>query len=192
MKILLTDDVVGVGDIGETVVVKAGYARNFLIPKGLAIEAQSASAGEVRHRMRQIDAKKNRLKAGASAKADQISKANIVLTLRVGKGGKVFGSVGAKDIAVQLGELGFEIDRRRVLMSEPIKKIGEHVVRVKLHKEVITEVNVRVDAAEASEAEQQAEIVEAQKAVEAAAEQKQGKEDWEDADSEDLGADEDT
>ncbi len=170
MRIILADDVVGVGDIGDTVTVKPGYARNYLIPRGFAIEAQSASAKEVKHKMRQIEAKKNRLKSGAQEVSDKLAKAEIVITLRVGSGGKVFGSVGTRDIAAKLKELGFEVDRRRVMLNEPIKALGAHEVGVKLHPEVISIVRVKVESLAATKDQEEIETDAAREAIEAAAE----------------------
>jgi large subunit ribosomal protein L9 len=157
MKILLTDDVVGLGDIGETVKVKAGYARNFLIPNGLAYEVGATGAKEAQHRARQLEAKKNHLKVEAEALAERMSLKPLKLELRVGSGGKVFGSIATKDIAAALKASEFEIDRRRVQLNEPIKKIGEHVVKVKLHPEVYAEIKVVVKSLEATKEQEQAE-----------------------------------
>lgn len=166
MRVILTNDVVGVGDIGEEVRVKPGYARNFLIPRGLAIESGSADAREIEHRMRQIEAKKKRLKAGAEEQAANLSQMSVVLELRVGTGGKVFGSVGTRDIAEKLKQQGFEIDRRRVLLGDPIKKIGTQKVRVKLHPEVTVEVPVTVNAVAATKEQEEEETEGARQAIE--------------------------
>jgi large subunit ribosomal protein L9 len=170
MRIILADDVVGVGDIGDTVTVKPGYARNFLIPRGFAIEAQSASAKEIKHKMRHIEAKKSRLKDGAQAVSEKLTKAQVTLKLRVGTGGKVFGSVGTRDIASKLKELGFDVDRRRVMLSDPIRTLGSHEVGVKLHPEVISIVRVNVESMEATKDQEQLETDAARAAIEAAAE----------------------
>ncbi|MBP9838842.1 MAG: 50S ribosomal protein L9 [Proteobacteria bacterium] len=164
MKIILTEDVVGLGDIGETVNVKPGFARNFLIPKGVARECQSLSAKQLAHWMKQIESKKKRLKAVAESKASEISSKSITLELKTGAHGKVFGSIHAKDIAIKLTEIGIEIDRRRVVLVEPIKKIGEHKVKVRLHQEVETEITVIVKAIEPSKEDIEKEVVKTKKA----------------------------
>lgn len=166
MKIILTDDVVGVGDIGQEVKVKAGFARNYLIPRGLALESGSVGAKEAEHRMRQIEAKKKRMKVAAEAEADKLAQASVVVELRVGSGGKVFGSVGTRDIAQKLAAQGFDVDRRRVLLGDPIRKIGTQSVRVKLHSEVIVEVPVKVNAIAASKEQEAEETEEARQAIE--------------------------
>lgn len=154
MEVILREDVLGVGDIGEKVSVKAGYARNYLVPQGLAVETGSRRAKTVAHELRQIEAKKKSLLAGAQEIADKIEKTEVELSLRVGKGGKVFGSVSSKDIASKLQAADFDIDRRRVLLEEPIKKIGTHFVSVKLHPEVKAQLKVVIEKADATKEEE--------------------------------------
>lgn len=161
MQVILTDDVSGLGDIGQSVKVKPGYARNFLIPRGLAVEVGSRSARAEAHKMRQIDAKKRRMKGAADEVASRVRNAELKFELRVGSGGKVFGSVGAKDIAEGLVAAKIEIDRRRVVLAEPLKKIGVHFVEVKLHPEVSAQVKVVVTSLEASADEEKQETAEA-------------------------------
>ena len=173
MRVLLTDDIVGVGDIGESVSVRPGFARNYLIPRGLAIETGAASAKSIAHRMRQIEAKKKQLQSVATEKANELSNKTVELTLRVGKGGKVFGSITARHIAEALTEQGFEVDRRRILLNEPIKRIGSREVKVKLHPEVVTNLAVNVSAVDATAEEQQREADEAKQKIEAAADARQ-------------------
>jgi large subunit ribosomal protein L9 len=177
MKIILTEDVVGLGDIGEAVVVRSGYARNFLIPRGFAIETETSSAKAVAHKMRQIDAKKRRMKKDAEERATSLSNISIELELRVGSGGKVFGSISAKQIADKLVELGHDIDRRRVLLVEPIRKIGQRKVRIKLHAEVITEIDVVTKAISATSSEEEQETREARQNINLVSEQREQEED---------------
>ena len=160
MKVLLTDDVIGLGDIGETVAVRPGYARNFLIPNGLAIEAGADNARIVGHKMKQIEAKKRKLKAEAEGRGERLREMSIELSLRVGSGGKVFGSIQARDIAEKLTELGHAIDRRRVVLEEPIRKIGSHVVHVRLHSEVDVPVTLLVTQLAATKEEEEREAEE--------------------------------
>jgi len=169
MQVILTDDVVGVGDIGETVSVKPGFARNYLIPRGLAMESGSSSARQLAHRMRQIDAKKRRMKKDCEDVAQKVRDQSLVFEVRVASGGRVFGSIGAKDIADRLGSAGFALDRKRVLLAEPLKKVGTHFVRVKLHPEVEAMVKVTLNALEASGAEEQTETNDAREALDRAA-----------------------
>lgn len=170
MNIILTDDVAGLGDIGETVKVKAGYARNFLIPRGLAREAGTASAKQLAHWMKQIEAKKKKLKVSALDRAENLSSVKIELELRVGEHNKVFGSIGARDIAQKLVELGYEVDRRRVLLTEPIKKLGEHKVAVKLHQEVEGLISVIINPRRSTKEDEYQAVAEARNSLEEASE----------------------
>lgn len=167
MKVVLTEDVAGVGDIGDTVSVRPGFARNFLIPRGLAFESETSRARSVAHLMRQVESKKRRLKGAASDVADRLRNVALPFTLRVASGGRVFGSVGAKDIAQKLAELGFEFDRRRVLLAEPLKKVGTHYARVRLHAEVEALVKVEIAGLEATKEEEHQETKGARQNLEA-------------------------
>lgn len=155
MEILLIEDVAGLGDIGELVNVKPGYARNFLIPKGYALEADAGSNKAIKHRMNQIAAKKRRLKEQALKDVEVWKGNNVTLTLRVGSGGRTFGSINSKDIAEALkAQKNVEVDRRRVILSEPLRKLGRHTVGIKLHAEVNGTFTVLVEATKATEEEE--------------------------------------
>lgn len=166
MKVLLTDDVVGLGDIGETVVVRPGYARNFLIPNGLAIEAGADNARIVAHKMKQVEAKKKKLKSEAEGQGSRLREVQIEVFLRVGTGGKVFGSIQPRDIADKLVELGHQIDRRRVILEEPIRKVGQHTVHVRLHADVEIPLSVTVSPLAATKEEEEREAEEARRVME--------------------------
>ncbi|HMO17392.1 MAG TPA: 50S ribosomal protein L9 [Oligoflexia bacterium] len=153
MEILLIEDVLGLGDIGQIVSVKPGFARNYLIPKGSAVEANTGSTKAIKHRMKQVSAKKRKLKTEAEKNAGSWANTLAVVSLRVGSGGRVFGSVNAKDIAQSLNEAGIDIDRRRILLPEPLRKLGTFPVKVRLHPEVVAEFKVEVRAIEATEEE---------------------------------------
>ena len=164
MEVILTDDVVGVGDVGEKVNVKPGYARNYLFPRGLAFESSTRRANEILHKMKQVEAKKKQLKTVAQKLADELRSVTVELGLRVGVGGRVFGSVSSRDVAEKLQEAGYNIDRRRVALGEPIKKVGIHYVKVKLHAEVDVQVKLNINqlAATKEEEEKAAEELRAQ------------------------------
>jgi large subunit ribosomal protein L9 len=153
MEIILTEDIAGLGDIGEQVNVKPGYARNFLIPQGLAIESSSRRGKALAHKMKQLTAKKILLKGAALEKVEVLKQAKVELSLKVGEHDKVFGAINSRDIVEALKALGHEVDRRRVMLAEPIKKIGLHTVKVKLHSEVFAEIEVNVLAASAQDAD---------------------------------------
>jgi large subunit ribosomal protein L9 len=169
MKVILTEDVSGVGEIGETIKVRPGFARNYLIPRGLAVETESKNAGQLKHKMMQIEARKKRLKGEAQAVAERIRELTARFVLKVNSSGRVFGSISAKDIADNLKEAGFDCDRRRVLLTENLKKIGTHFVKVKLHQEVDVQLKVVIEGAEASAEDEQNAIQAAKKQLEEAA-----------------------
>jgi large subunit ribosomal protein L9 len=164
MKVILMEDVGGLGDIGETVTVKPGYARNFLIPRGKALELEARNAKQVKHQMIQIEAKKRKLKAASEAVAERIRELSVVFQLKVNQAGRVFGSIGAKDIADKLTELGFVTDRRKVTLTESLKKVGTHFVKIRLHADVDVQLKVAIEATEATKEDED-------KAVRAAKEQ---------------------
>jgi len=171
MRVILKDDVVGLGDIGQEVSVKAGYARNYLIPQALAIEAGSKNASSIAHQMKQIEKRKNEKKVESEKIAESLRDIELVQELRVTTGGKVFGSVTNRMIAEALQSQGYDIDRRRVLLSDPIKKLGVHFVGVKLHPEVQVQLKVNVKEKAATEEEEQAEAQKLKQSLEEKADQ---------------------
>lgn len=173
MKIILTEDVAGLGDIGEIVTVRPGYARNFLIPRGFAIECETQSARQTKHHMLQIEAKKRRLKDAAMASAERIRELSIPFELRVSSSGRVFGSVTAKDISDRLAAEGFALDRRRVQMTEALRKLGTHFVKVRLHQEVDVQLKVIINQRAATQEEEEAEVDSARNAIETASAEKE-------------------
>lgn len=175
MKVILTDDVVGLGDIGETVSVKPGYARNFLIPRGLATESETSNAKMLAHKLLQINAKKRRMKGDAQGRATSLQGKILSFEVRTGAHGRVFGSVTAREIAQKLAELGVEVDRRRVQLGEPLKKLGEHSVAVRLHQEVETEIKIVLTGRDSSNNEESGDVDAARLALEAGAGEKRGR-----------------
>lgn len=155
MKVILTEDIGGLGDIGETVTVKPGYARNFLIPRGKALEMEARNAKQIQHKMLQIEAKKKRLKAESVSVAERIRELTAQFSLKVNSAGRVFGSVSAKDVADKLTELGFATDRRKVTLTEPLKKIGTHFVKIKLHTDVEVQLKVSIEPTEATKEDEE-------------------------------------
>ncbi|MGH2724319.1 MAG: 50S ribosomal protein L9 [Actinomycetota bacterium] len=147
MKIILQKEVENLGGPGEIVQVADGYARNYLIPRGLAAPA---TKGAIRHAERLKSGHEERLrraKAEAEATAGRLSKAPIRLTSRAGEDGRLFGSVTAQDIADEVTRsLGAEIDRRQIHLEQPIRSTGAHEVKVHLHPEVDASVTVDVVA----------------------------------------------
>jgi large subunit ribosomal protein L9 len=146
MEVILREDVKSLGKAGELVRVRPGYARNFLLPKGLAYEASEGNkkriAAETRARTTRVEAEKNE----AQGFAAKLAAVTVTLTGKAGEEGKLFGSVTAPDIADALAKQGLEIDRRRIELEHPIKALGFHSVAVRLHPEVHAEVRVQVVA----------------------------------------------
>ena len=146
MEVILREDVKSLGKAGELVRVRPGYARNFLLPKGLAYEASEGNkkriAAETRARTTRVEAEKNE----AQGFAAKLAAVTVTLTGKAGEEGKLFGSVTAPDIADALAKQGLEIDRRRIELEHPIKALGFHSVAVRLQPEVHAEVRVQVVA----------------------------------------------
>jgi large subunit ribosomal protein L9 len=147
MKIILQRDVEKLGGPGDIVEVKDGYARNFLIPRGLAVQA---SKGALRHADRMKDAhaaRQSRQKQEAETLAGRIGKTPVRIAAQAGEEGRLFGSVTSQDIADGLARsLGQKVDRRRINLGEPIRSTGTHVVQVHLHPEVNADITVEVVA----------------------------------------------
>ena len=152
MKVILADDVRGLGHRGDTVAVKPGYARNFLFPQGLAWEATPANARRLTEEKKKYDDKNLREKAVAEEASRKIEGLRIAITKKAGEGDVLYGSVTPTDIADALGERGIEVDRRRIEVAEPIKRLGEHTVHVRLHRDVVAELIVEVQPVTAATA----------------------------------------
>lgn len=145
MEVILSQDYPALGYVGDRVKVKGGYARNFLIPRGIALEASSNNERLLKHKLGGVNAKKVRLRSQAQELAGKLEALNLEFTLRVGEAGKTYGSVTARDIEAALQKEGFVIDRRQIVVLEPIRKAGEHKVSVKLHSEVAAQVALKVN-----------------------------------------------
>ncbi len=144
MKLVLQKDYPSLGFTGDIVTVKRGYGRNFLIPRGFAVEANSRNAKVLQHNLAGISARKARLKAEAEKRANDFSKLALDFVLKIGQGGKSFGSVSGKDIHDALKKLGVEVERKQIIIPEPIKSGGSHSVLVKLHSDVQATMTVNV------------------------------------------------
>jgi large subunit ribosomal protein L9 len=144
MKVILLDDVSKVGRRGEVRDVSDGYARNFLIPKKLALSATAGNLKNLDHIKRQQDAKADRVKADAESLRTKIEALVYEERRQASEEGKLFGSVTSQDIADFLGTRGVPMDRRRITLYEPIKALGEHSVSMRLHPEVVAQLRVNV------------------------------------------------
>ena len=147
MEVILKEDYLALGYIGDTVKVKRGYARNYLIPRGLAVEASNKNDSALKHKLAAILSKRIKKKSEAEAFGRILQQVTVEFTIKVGAQGKSFGSITAKDIEASLQTLGYQVDRRQIRIGEPIKTAGAHTVEVKLHSEVSIPVQIKVMAA---------------------------------------------
>jgi large subunit ribosomal protein L9 len=146
VKLILREDVVNLGKGGDLVEVKPGYGRNFLLPRGLAVAANPKNVRELEHQKKVAEAKAAKLRASAEAVAKRLAETPVTLKRKVGEQDKLYGSVTALDIVEALGARGMQLDRRIIDLPEPIKTVGDHEVPVKLHREVVGKVKVKVEA----------------------------------------------
>lgn len=144
MRIILKDHVESLGKAGDILKVADGYARNYLIPKGLALEASTKNVNVLEHEKKRILQRVDKEKKRAESLAEKIAGVTCTITRRIGEQDKLFGSVGAKDIEKSLTEQGIEIERKSILLPEPIKALGEFPVRIKLAGGVTAELKVVV------------------------------------------------
>ena len=144
MKVFLRDDVKNLGKIGEVVSVSDGYARNFLFPKKLAVEANTKNIREFEHNKRIIQERAAKMRDASKATAEKMSALSIVIKAKAGEEEKLFGSVTTMDIAEALQAEGYDIDKKKISLEEPIKRLGEYSVEVKIHPEVTATVKVQV------------------------------------------------
>jgi large subunit ribosomal protein L9 len=147
MKVILTDEIRGLGSRGEIVTVKDGYARNFLIPKNLAREATPGNLRSIEQEKKKWATLANQERDVAQKAADAVKGAKVTIEKRVGDTGQLFGSVTANDIADALEARGIQVEKRRIELAQPIKSLGLHDVEVRLHREVTAHIQVEVVAA---------------------------------------------
>ncbi|AMV71660.1 50S ribosomal protein L9 [Desulfuromonas carbonis] len=148
MKVILTENVDGLGKIGDMVKVKPGFARNYLVPRSLAVEASLRNVKELEHQKRQMARKLEKVTQESEVLKQRIEKVSCVLAHRAGEEGKLFGSVTSMELEAKLAEAGIEIDRKKIQLDEPIKALGSYQVPVKLPAGVVAEIKVTVVAAE--------------------------------------------
>ena len=146
MKVILADDVRGLGHRGETVTVKPGYARNFLLPQGFAYEATAANVRRLGEERKKYDEKMLQGKAVAEEAAKKVEGLTVAIAKKAGEGGHLYGSVTASEIADALAAKNIEVDRRRIELAEPIRRLGSHTVHVRLHRDVVATLTVDVQA----------------------------------------------
>jgi large subunit ribosomal protein L9 len=144
MRVILRSEVANLGDAGDIVKVKPGYGRNFLIPRGLAIPATEGSMRQVEHQKRVADAIRRKNLSSAKELKDKLEGTAVSIRRETGEDDKLFGAVTNRDVAEALGAEGIEVDRRQIVLDEPIKSIGLFTVPVRLHRDVTANVRVYV------------------------------------------------
>jgi large subunit ribosomal protein L9 len=144
MEVILREDVQSLGKAGQLVRVKPGYARNFLLPRGLAFEATEGNKKRIEAEARARATKASAEKAASEQLATQLASITVTLRGKAGEEGKLFGSITSQDIAAALTEQGFTVDKRKLELEHPIKTIGFHSVTVRLQSDVHAEVKVNI------------------------------------------------
>lgn len=145
MKVILMKDLEKIGQKGEIVEVKDGYARNFLLPKEYAVEATNNNLNRLKNKLAAIQKQNEEELQAAQEIANKIESIQVDVKLKVGEGGKTFGSISTKEVAdVLKSEFKLDVDRKKLQLENPIKSIGTHAVNVKLHPEVTAELKVVV------------------------------------------------
>lgn len=143
-QVLLRDDIDNLGARGEIVRVKAGYARNYLLPRNLAVEATANNVRQIEGERAALAKREAKERSSAELQADQLRSLTLKFERKVGEAGVLYGSVTSMDIAHALKEQGYEIDRRRIVLREPIKRFGNYAVPVRLHRDVTVDLPVSV------------------------------------------------
>lgn len=150
MEVILKEDISNLGHRGDLVKVADGYGRNYLLPKKLALQATAANKAVIEQMKASAVRRSVKEKSEAEALVGQLNKVALVFARKVGENDHLFGSVTAADVAAQLEQKGFNIDRRKVQLDEPLKQLGEFHIPVKLHREVTAHVSVTVKGEESA------------------------------------------
>ncbi len=146
VKLILRESVQGLGEAGDLVGVKVGYARNYLLPQGKALLATESKVRELEHHKRVVAEKAARDLNDLKALRDRLESVALEVTARVGEEGKLFGSVTTAHIAELLAEKGYTVDRRKIQLSEPLREIGDHVVPIRLQRDLTAKVALKINA----------------------------------------------
>lgn len=144
MKVILKEDVKNLGKMGDIVNVAVGYANNFLIPKKLAVEAITENIKAIEHQKKMIQEKAKKIKNASKDLADKIASLTLNIKAKAGEEEKLFGSITSMDIADALKNEGIDIDRKKILLEEPIKRLGSYSVSIKLHPDITAQLNITV------------------------------------------------
>lgn len=146
MKVILKEDVQGVGKAGQIINVKDGYARNYLLPKGLALIADEKNLKVLEYQKKKFEEQAKKKRQDAESIAERLGALELIIKAKAGEDQKLFGSITAKDIAEALQKEGFSIDKKQISISEPIKRVGEHEVEVKLLSNISAKLKINVVA----------------------------------------------
>jgi large subunit ribosomal protein L9 len=144
MKVILRKEVESLGNVGEIIEVKAGYARNYLIPRGFALKADKQNIKLLEDEQQKVLLKISKDKKSAQKMAEKLNTVSCTATVTVGEEDRVFGSVTTQEIADLLKDKGFEIDRKKIILDEPIKALGIYDIPIKLHSEVEAKIKLWV------------------------------------------------
>ncbi len=148
MQVILREDIDKLGSIGDLVKVADGYARNYLVPNKKAIEATPDNLNAMNHAKKMVSDRIRKIKKVATAEADQLRGLAVIIKAKTGEEGKLFGSVTSMDIADAVKAKGVEIDKRKIVLDEPIKRLGDYTVSVKMHADILADIKVSVIAEE--------------------------------------------
>ncbi len=147
MRIILQQEVTGLGKVGDQVTVKAGFGRNYLLPQGMATLASEKNIAEFEARRGELEKASAEVLANAKKRAKKLEDLIVVIKAQAGDEGKLFGSIGPKDIALAVSDKGVPIEKKEVIMSEgPLRQLGEFTLNLKLHSEVIVPLKIKVES----------------------------------------------
>ncbi|MGI6361736.1 MAG: 50S ribosomal protein L9 [Bacillota bacterium] len=148
MKVILLEDIKSLGKRGDVKVVSDGYARNFLLPKKLVVEADKSTMNMLEHE-KEVQAKKEaEILAKAKDVANKLKEQGFSIKAKCGEGGRLFGSITNADVAEELAKSGIEVDKRKIEISEPIKSLGDYQVVLRLHPKVQSKIMIKIEAVE--------------------------------------------
>ncbi len=144
MRLILTEDVANLGSLGDTVEVKAGYGRNYLIPQGKALLADNRASKELQHRLVHLEKLRQGKIALAQEQATKIKELQLEVTRKAGQGGRLFGSVTSRDILQLLKDQGYDFERKAITLHAPIRNVGSHELTLRIHTEVRVSLSIKV------------------------------------------------
>lgn len=148
MRIILREDMQNLGKSGDVVTVRDGYGRNYLLPQGLAALATERNVKQIEHQKKVIATRTAKLQKDAQSVADRVNGLDVKISRQAGEGGKLFGSISTRDIEEAVGKLGVKLDRKKIVIDQPIKTTGEYSVDVKLGQGVVGKIKLNVQASE--------------------------------------------